>query len=154
MKWCDPITYQAKDKPKWGCWSEISQLIRKNHNNNNHLYVSKLYTLSSQHVGRPTNRKHWRVHFSTGTSVPKLNTTLGVQNKISHIVTMPPRSHMVPWIPQPPSISYRWLIEVPITKIRQLGSEFVVPGRNIRMPKPRLTARKHNNTPEHWRSAR
>ena len=62
----------------------MNQLIRKNHKNNNKLYVSKHCSITSQHVGRPTNRKHRLVHFSPGTIVPKLNTTLRIQNKISH----------------------------------------------------------------------
>jgi len=39
MKWCDPVTFKAKDTPGWGRGSEINPLIRTNHNNTNHLYV-------------------------------------------------------------------------------------------------------------------
>ena len=83
----------------------------------------KHYTLSSQHVGRSTNRKHRRVHFSPSTTVPKLNTTatLGVRNKISHSYRTATIAHGAL---NSAAIAH---FEVPITTIRQLGSELVVP---------------------------
>ena len=92
------------------------------------LSVCPAHGLSITLTGRPKNNNHRRAHFSPGTTIPKLNTTvpLGIRPKIRH-------SHRAAKIAYGALNSaatayfYRYLIEVPTTKIRQLASTSIVP---------------------------